>query len=341
MRPEVAAWFATRTYRGPADLVELAARKAEADTSVVVLIPALDEAATVAGIVEAAVTLRGTLVDDVVVLDGGSGDATAAIAAAAGATVLDAAALDADVGPLLGKGDSLWRGVGATTCDIVVFVDADIRNPHPRFVASLLAPLLLDPTVSLAKGFYERPLEPSPEGGTAREVDPLLYATGGGRVTELLARPLLNLFWPELAGLVQPLSGEYAVRRELLEAIPFFAGYGVELGMLIDALRLRGAAAIAQVDLTERVHRNQTLQALSRMAYGIAQVAVRRLTEDGRLAPGAADAADYVQFSRIDGVVGPVPAQVDLVERPLRRSYASGSAAAGDGEASASRGRGS
>jgi glucosyl-3-phosphoglycerate synthase len=197
----------------------------------------------------------------------------------------------------------------------VVFLDTDIANPAPNFVTALLGPLLSQPSIQLVKAFYERPVK----------LERIRYASGGGRVTELAARPLINLFWPELAGVAQPLSGEYAARRELLESIPFFTGYGVELGMLIDTLRLVGADAIAQVDLAVRVHRNQSLAALSRMSLGLLQVAMQRLAEEGRCeASDHTDGVPYLQFDRHDGHVEPRTHHVRVVERPPVRSLASG-----------------
>ncbi len=274
-----------------------------------VVLPARDEAATVQGVVRACTELAGSLVDEVVILDGGSTDGTARLAAEAGARVHDDSSVLPEYGPAVGKGDALWRALAVTSGDLVAYVDTDIRNPHPRFVYGLLAPLLIEPEVELVKACYERPLE----------TDGRLRPTGGGRVTELLARPLLNLCWPELAGLVQPLSGEYAGRRSLLEAIPYFTGYGVELGMLIDTLAARGPRAIAQVDLQERVHRNQDLAALSRMAFGIGQVALRRLGDDGRLRGGDVPST-YLQPAREAGGLALDEREVEILERPALRT---------------------
>jgi glucosyl-3-phosphoglycerate synthase len=250
----------------------------------------------------------------VVVIDGGSTDGTPDIAVAAGARVHSADMLLPDYGPCLGKGDALWRSLTVTGGDVVVFLDTDIANPDPDFVVALLGPLLTQPSIHLVKAFYERPVK----------IERIRYPSGGGRVTELTARPLLNLYWPELAGLAQPLSGEYAGRRELLESLPFFTGYGVELGMLIDTLRLVGADAIAQVDLAVRVHRNQSLAALSRMSLGILQVAMQRLVEEGRAEDPdvLGQPVPYLQFERREGVVEPRTHHVRVVERPPLRSLA-------------------
>ena len=309
MEGPLADWFARRTFHtDDFDIADLRRRKEEAGTTVSVVLPSFNEADTVAGVIQAVRELEGTLIDEIVLIDGGSGDDTADIAAAAGARVHQDADVLPDLGPTLGKGDALWRSLTVTTGDIVVFVDTDIRNPDPRFVWGLLGPLLVEPQVQLVKAFYERPVQ----------MGDVLHATGGGRVTELMARPLLNLFWPELAGLVQPLSGEYAGRRELLESIPFFTGYGVEIGMLVDTLAGSGIDAIAQVDVSERVHRNQAMDALSRMAYGIVQVAIARLADEGRLPAELADASErYIQFVRDDrGRIQPTERRVPIIERP-------------------------
>lgn len=300
------AWFARRTWRAAElDRDALAARRAEQGTSVSVVIPARNESATVGGVVAACRALVPDLVDEVVVLDGASEDDTTARAEAAGARVVADGAVLAEHGRPQGKGDALWRSLAVTEGDVVCFVDADIHNPDPRFVVGLLGPLLADPDIQLVKAFYERPLQVGDERQTS----------GGGRVTELCARPLLNLFWPELAGLVQPLAGEYAGRRSLLEAIPFVTGYGVELGMLVDTLHHAGAEAIAQVDVEERIHHNQPLEALGRMAGGILQTAARRLAAEGRLHADALP-TQLLQFSRDAEGTHPVGHDVGVLERP-------------------------
>jgi hypothetical protein len=208
-------------------------------------------------------------------------------------------------GPGSGKGEALWKSLHACQGDVICFVDADIRNFHPRFVYGLLGPLLDEPEIQYVKAFYERPI---------RERN-ALRATGGGRVTELLARPVINLLWPELAGIVQPLSGEYAGRRETLEQVPFFSGYGVELGLLVDIAARFGVDAIAQVDLDRRVHRNQDMQALGRMSFGILQAVFLRLAEEGRSAPGNF-ATTLVQFSAQPYEHQPEPREIVTSRRP-------------------------
>jgi glucosyl-3-phosphoglycerate synthase len=257
-----------------------------------VVIPARNEEATVGAIVTAIrEELQGVLVDEILVVDSRSTDATAEVAAAAGARVVAQDAVYPALEGQQGKGEALWKGVAATTGDLVVFVDGDLHDFTTDYVTGLLGPLLTDPSVAYVKGFYHRPL--------GAEAD------GGGRVTELVARPLLNMFWPELAGFVQPLAGEYAGRREVLERIPFVVNYGVEVGHLVDLLELRGLDALAQVDLGHRVHRHQSTQALGRMAGQIMLTLFDRLERHGRLVTAVPPATLLAQFRRgtsADGV---------------------------------------
>jgi len=176
-----------------------------------------------------------------------------------------------EIGPGRGKGEALWKSLAITTGDLVVWVDTDVSQFHPKFVYGLIGPLLIRPEIAFVKAFYRRPLNVGGE----------LQATGGGRVTELAARPILNLFFPELSGIIQPLSGEQAGRRSLLERLPFFDLYGVETGLLIDVLRTTGLRSIAQVDMKQRINRNQSLLNLSKTSFEILQVAMKRLG-DGR-----------------------------------------------------------
>jgi glucosyl-3-phosphoglycerate synthase len=305
-------WFAARTFASDQfSVADLTRRKQASGTTVSVVLPARNEAETIGAMVAAVATLAGALVDELVVVDGGSTDGTPEVAAEAGARVHHDSAILPQYGPACGKGDALWRSLSVTSGDIVAYVDADIRNPDPRFVWGLLGPLLCEPGVQLVKGFYDRPLT----------VGDLRDRAGGGRVNKLLARPLLNLFWPALAGLVQPLAGEYAGRRQLLEALPFFTGYGVELGLLVDTLAHAGRDAIAQVDLGVRVHNNQPLADLSVMAYAIAKVAVRRLCDEQRATLAEALPRTYTQFGRTDeGRVSEMRTEVAIVERPPLRS---------------------
>ncbi len=262
------------------DAAELAAIKRAAGARVSVVIPARDEAATVGTVAGTLVdTLRDRvgLVDEVVVVDAGSTDATGRVAAAAGARVVRQAEVLPERGDAPGKGEAMWKGLAACDGDLVVYVDADVVDIGPRFVTGLLGPLLTDPSVTLVKACYDRPLH----------LDGHLHPHGGGRVTELLVRPLLATFWPELARLLQPLAGEVAARRELLVGLPFVRGYGVELAMLLDVAAAHGAGSIAQVDLGRRVHVHQPLDALGRMAAELLHVAVGRLHEAGRLSTAA------------------------------------------------------
>jgi glucosyl-3-phosphoglycerate synthase len=287
---------------------------AKGSTRVSVVLPALDEEDTVGGIVaaiaEAFLAPAGGdgLVDELVVLDSGSSDATARRAAAAGATVVHRDDVLPGWPALPGKGEALWRSLAVTDGDLLVFVDADLRSFSPSYVTGLLGPLLTDRTVQMVKGLYERPL-----AGADGDVQP----SGGGRVTELVARPLLNLHWPELAGVVQPLAGEYAARRSLLVSLPFPTGYGVELALLVDTLATAGLDAIAQVDLGVRMHRHQSDARLGLMASEIMQVALSRLERSGRLRrSGGGSNPTLAQFERIGGDLRVRTHDVELVERP-------------------------
>jgi glucosyl-3-phosphoglycerate synthase len=250
-----------------------------------VCLPARECADTVGEIVGVLAGLREAgAIDEIVVVDAASADGTAALAERAGARVLQEAQLLPSYGPVLGKGDAMWRALPALEGELVCFVDADTEGFCEHFVTGLLGPLVCEPEaaeVSFVKGFYRRPLAHGGEGrdgalaGDARE--------GGGRVNHLTARPALALFYPQLAGVRQPLAGEVAARRELLERLPFATGYGVEVAMLIDAWRAVGLEGMAQVDLDEHRNRHQPLSALSGMALTVLATIARRLEQDGRL----------------------------------------------------------
>lgn len=248
-------WLTDHSWNRPRwTVAELEAAKAGRTVSVV--LPALNEEETVAGVIETIAPLLGGLVDELVVLDSGSTDDTEIRALAAGARVISREAALPGVAPQPGKGEVLWRSLAATTGDVVVFVDSDLLDPDPMFVPKLLGPLLTTEGVHLVKGFYRRPLKISGSED----------ANGGGRVTELVARPLLAALRPELMCLYQPLGGEYAGTRELLTALPFAPGYGVEIGLLIDAYDRLGLEGLAQVNLGVRTHRNRPLTELASMS---------------------------------------------------------------------------
>jgi glucosyl-3-phosphoglycerate synthase len=218
---------------------------------------------------------RYPLVDEIAVIDSSSQDNTRQVAERFGARVFTSRSILPKYGSFRGKGENLWKSLYALEGDIIVWVDADISNIAPKFVYGLLGPLLEDDKIGYVKAFYERPIRSSSN----------LSPSGGGRVTEILVRPLFSLFYPELARLIQPLSGEYAGRRELLERLPFSVGYGVELGHLIDIAHLAGLEALAQVDLDMRIHRNQSTAALGKMSYGILRTFFSRLEKYGRAPP--------------------------------------------------------
>ncbi len=265
-------WFAENTYHAGefADLERLLEVKREQRLTVSLGLPALNEEETVGKVIQTikdALMRRIPLLDEIVLVDSDSSDRTREIAAGLDVPVYIHQQVLPELGPRRGKGEALWKSLYLTCGDILVWIDTDIANIHPRFVYGLLGPLILHPEVQFVKGFYRRPLK----------VDNKLQAGGGGRVTELTARPLLNLFFPELSGIIQPLSGEYGGRRTALEQMAFSSGYGVEIGLLIDMFEKFGLSAIAQVDLQERIHHNQPLESLSKMSFAIIQTVVRRI----------------------------------------------------------------
>ncbi|MCV7152256.1 glucosyl-3-phosphoglycerate synthase [Mycolicibacterium pyrenivorans] len=248
-------WLTDHSWSRPTwTVAELEAAKKGRTVSVV--LPALNEEETVASVVETITPLLGGLVDELIVLDSGSTDDTEIRALAAGARVISREVALPEVAPQPGKGEVLWRSLAVATGDIVAFVDSDLLDPDPMFVPKLLGPLLTQDGVHLVKGFYRRPLKVSGSED----------ANGGGRVTELVARPLLAALRPELSCLYQPLGGEYAGTRELLTAVPFAPGYGVEIGLLVDAYDRLGLDGIAQVNLGVRTHRNRPLTELAAMS---------------------------------------------------------------------------
>lgn len=301
MLEEVERWLDRRSWSVADRPLEriLAAKR---NTKVSVVLPALNEEATVGDIV--AVIRRELmseavpLVDELVVVDSGSTDRTAEVAAAAGARVVARDAILPRIPAVPGKGEVLWRSLLVTSGDVVCFIDADLRDFSADFVTGIVGPLLTDPDIDFVKATYDRPFGTGDTPGQ------------GGRVTELVARPLLNLHWPQLAGFVQPLGGEYAARRSLLERLPFPVGYGVELGLLVDALHTVGLDALAQVDVGVRKHRHQDERALGRMAAAIYRTAQLRLSRGHLVRPR------LTQFERGEDGFVPRTYAVDTEERP-------------------------
>ncbi|GAA1939548.1 glucosyl-3-phosphoglycerate synthase [Streptomyces durmitorensis] len=300
MLEEAERWLTRRSWSvADRPLSALVAAKRASGASVSVVLPALDEEETVGEIVaeiRRELVEEACLVDELVVIDSGSRDRTAEVAREAGARVVHRDEILPRIPAVPGKGEVLWRSLLVTGGDIVAFVDADLREFSADFVTGIVGPLLTEPDVDFVKAMYDRPL-----AGTAGQ---------GGRVTELMARPLLNMHWPQLAGFVQPLGGEYAARRSLLERLPFPVGYGVELGLLVDALHTVGLDALAQVDVGVRKHRHQDGQALGRMAAAIYRTAQLRLARGHLVRP------ELTQFERGADGFEPRTHSVDTEERP-------------------------
>lgn len=303
MRTSARDWFArhTHSYRDY-PIADLLAAKRQTGTSVNVVIPARNEAGTIGPIVAALshdLIDTAALVDELYVVDSLSVDDTAEVARAHGATVIDVRDVVGEIAVGPGKGEAMWRSLFATDAEVLVFIDADLTQWGTHFVAGLLGPLLSDEKTQLVKGFYDRPTDETGQHGH------------GGRVTELLARPLLARRWPDLAAVVQPLSGEWAVRRSLIQTLPIPVGYGVEFAVLVDTYRAVGLDAIAQVDLGTRAHQSQPLLDLGVMAAEILAVAARR--SDSAQPVDTTDDATLAQYRREGGWhERPVP----TLERP-------------------------
>jgi glucosyl-3-phosphoglycerate synthase len=313
MRPDARAWFRHRTTSATTlaeiDLDALLRAKRRGGHRISVVLPARNEEETVGRLVSDLHDhwiVRVPLIDELLVVDSDSTDATAAVARAAGAEVVATTEVLPAHGTRPGKGEALWKSLAATTGDLVVFLDADLIGDVAHYVPGLVGPLLTDPQVVYVKGCYTRPLE----------IDGLSRPEGGGRVTELTARPLLNALWPELAGFVQPLGGEYAGRRSALEQVPFVSAYGVEIGLLIDLLRLGGLSGLAQVDLGVRRHTSQSQEALGTMAGQVVSTVLAR-AECGRPGHHRLEVSGLLTQFRHDGT-GFVPrsSAVAVEERP-------------------------
>ncbi len=274
----VAEWFEKYRYncRSFSNIKRLVDLKRKQKQTISVIIPTLNEEKTVGKVIiviKEALMDKHPLIDEILVMDSGSTDNTQQISEAAGAKFVMSSSILKKHGDWKGKGENLWKALYVAKGSIIAWVDADIKNIHPRFVYGCVGPLLTNNKILYVKPFYKRPIR------VGDRIQPL----GGGRVTELLIRPLFNMYFPRLSGFIQPLSGEGAGRRTTLERIPYFTGYGVETAMLIDIKKKFGLKAMAQVDLLKRIHRNQQLSELSKMAFGILGVFAKRANTLGKL----------------------------------------------------------
>jgi glucosyl-3-phosphoglycerate synthase len=314
----VAEWFEQRSYIHSqfADVEDLGRRKRELDVSVSVVLPGRNVADTIGGIIDEihALNERAPLVDQILVVDADSADGTAETARKHEAEVYSENELLPQYGPAIGKGDAMWRSLSVARGDLVAFADSDTKDFEPQFVYGILGPVLTQPGVQFVKAAYRRPFKKGEE----------VTLDGGGRVTELSTKPLFNLFYPALTGFVQPLAGEFVAPRELYASIPFFTGYAVETGMMIDVLRAVGLQAMAQVDLGTRQNRHQPLFDLGLMAYSVVQATAKRLYQEGRLSKLAEPHLPeelYQLDSYLHAAAAPEGLQlqehvVDIVERP-------------------------
>ena len=289
LSPDPAAWLRERSYHHSSYTAARIA--AERGLSVSVCLPARECAGTVGEIVQALAGLRGAgAIDEIVVIDAGSADGTAGVAERAGATVHQEDELMPSHGPVLGKGDAMWRSLPVLSGELICFLDADTESFSAHFATGLLGPLICERGVSFVKAYYRRPLsdgagaaDSAGVDGTGTDSAGAVAREGGGRVNHLTARPALGLFYPQLAEVRQPLAGEVAGRRELFERLPFTTGYGIEIAMLIDVWQAIGLNGIAQVDLDEHRNRHQPLAALEPMAATVLATIARRLEREGRL----------------------------------------------------------
>jgi len=310
-------WLAARTFHHGqfAEIKELQRHKEEQGLTLSLCIPTLNEAATIGPMVtclRSVLSDRIPLLDEIAVIDSGSTDRTMELAAAAGASVHQAADILPEMGSCCGKGENLWKALYQLKGDILVFLDADITNIDPRFVAGLVGPLLLHPEIGYVKSCYDRPVRQ----------DGADFSLGGGRVTEILVRPFLSRHFPELTGFIQPLAGEYAARRTLLETVPFPVGYGVEVAHLIDLHTRHGLGVFAQTDMGQRYHRSRSNAELGRMAAAILEVLERRLRTQRLGAEQAAGGILLQQFVRRGGAYQRESFAIVEPERPPMRAVA-------------------
>lgn len=305
----IGEWYLSNTFHykqfSIEDLIKIKNKK---NLTVSLCFPTLNEAQTIGNILKITreELYKPGLVDEVVVVDSGSLDNTTEIVKEIGFEVYQHKEILGKYGSYQGKGEALWKSLFVLKGDIIVWCDSDIKNFSSRFVYGVLGPLITDEELYFVKAFYRRPLK----------IDSSYMKGEGGRVTEILVRPILNLFYPELSKLFQPLSGEYAGRREVLEQIPFFTGYGVEIGMLIEIYERFGLERIAQVNVKRRVHRNQPLSSLSRMSFGIMQAILKKLEYYGKLQINGRLNKIYSQIDYIDNEYVIVPVKIEEKERP-------------------------
>ncbi|MBC8199668.1 MAG: glucosyl-3-phosphoglycerate synthase [Desulfobacterales bacterium] len=292
------------------DINHLVEEKTRKNLTIALCLPTLNEEKTIAKeiiIIKSELMTHYPLIDEIVVIDSGSTDNTRKIAREYGAEVYKATDILPDIEAFKGKGENLWKALYITNSDIIVYLDADIKNIHHRFVYALVGPLILFDNIKFSKAFYDRPI------ATGKSK---IRPTGGGRVTELVIRPLLSLFFPELTQIMQPLSGEYAGYRELFEKIPFPIGYGVETSMLLDIYEKWGLDVIAQVDLDKRVHRNQDTKALGRMAFVILKTFCNRIEKLGIVNLNKEIFDEMIQYNLIRNEYKPTIFKIKGVERP-------------------------
>ena len=306
------SWLKNNTFHHAEfkDINRLVAEKKRKKISISLCLPTLNEEKTIAKeiiIMKSELMIRHPLLDQIVVVDSGSTDKTMEIAEHYGAEVYEADNILPNLKKFRGKGENLWKALYITKGDIIIYLDADIKNIHHRFVYALVAPLLLNDNIKYSKAFYDRPIST----GTNK-----IRPTGGGRVTELVIRPLFSLFFPELTQILQPLSGEYAGFREIFESIPFPIGYGVETSMIIDIYRKWGLDVIAQVDLDRRVHRNQDTKALGKMAFAIIKTFIDRLklVSTSDIAKNIFN--EMIQYNLVGDGYQPDIFRIEAIERP-------------------------
>ncbi len=310
-------WLETNTFHHGEfwDLLKLLRAKEKKGLKISLCIPTLNEEKTIGKeivIFRSELMERYPLIDEIAVIDSGSTDKTLEVAANFGAETFHSADILPGQGFKRGKGENLWKAIHQLEGDIICYVDADIKNIHPRFAYGLIAPLLYNDSMQYVKAFYDRPLTFS---SGRRE-------SGGGRVTEILVRPLFSLFFPELTALIQPLSGEYAVRREVLQEIAFPIGYGVETSHILDVYRDRGIEAFAQTDLDQRVHHNQSTNALGKMAFGILQSFLKRIEKFGMVEKLPELHTVFRQFEAEGNTYEQVTREIIEEERPPMQTIA-------------------